>query len=140
MEGLGKNGGLIIDTVAEEKKKTERRTALNRPQINVFLYYDMNDIIMYAKNIVMLRGHASPSAHAASKDRLPSQRFFIRRQLNKSNQGLCTAHATMEEAGERASEGVHFSGRRIVKAAAAAVSLMYTRSTLLALFLPSEDM
>ena len=59
----------------------------------------------------MLRGHASPSAHAASKDRLPSQRFFIRRQLNKSNQGLCTAHATMEEAGERASEGVHFLGR-----------------------------
>ena len=46
----------------------------------------------------------------------------------------------MEEAGERASEGVHFSGRRIVSAAAAAVSLMYTRSTLLALFLPSEDM
>ena len=87
----------------------------------------------------MLRGHASPSADAASKDRLPSQRFFIRRQLNKSNQGLCTAHATMEEAGERASEGVHFSGRRIVKASAA-VSLMYTRSTLLALFLPSEDM
>ena len=53
MEGLGKNGGLIIDTVAEEKKKTERGTALNRPQINVFLYYDMNDIIMYMQRILL---------------------------------------------------------------------------------------
>lgn len=62
--------------------------------------------------------HAPKTAVEKSPERwsqIMSQRFFIRRQLNKSNQHLCTPN-------ERTS--VYICGRRIVKAAA---SLMYTR-------------
>jgi len=89
------------------KRSMTREGTRSRPQINVFLY-DMNDIPSYYKEYCYVARARFPSAAVVSVDgsiMYQVNAFSYERSyednLKKSNQHLCTAHATIERASER---------------------------------------